>query len=64
MCRCMGSHFDDWIDNNGAAFSIELLEWGRTFSDFEGKKVLFIYGKQTYQNVCTVGEKKSALQSI
>ena len=64
MCRCMGSHFDDWIDNNGAAFSIELLEWGRTFSDFEGKKVLFIYGKQTYQNVCTVGEKKSALRSF
>ena len=60
----MGSHFGDWIDNNGVAFSIELLEWGRTFSDFEGKKVLFIYGKQTYQNVCTRGEKKSALQSI
>ena len=60
----MGSHFDDWIDNHGVAFSIQLLEWGRTFSDFKGKKVLFIYGNQTYQNVCTVGEKKSALQSI
>ena len=32
-----GSHFHDWIDYNGVAFSIELLEWGRTFSDFWGK---------------------------
>ena len=31
-----GSHFHDWIDHNGVAFSIELLEWGRTFSDFWG----------------------------
>ena len=29
---------------DGVAFSIELLEWGRTFSDFGGKKVLHIYG--------------------
>ena len=36
MCRCMGLHFDDWIDYNGVAFSIELLECGRTFSDFLG----------------------------
>ena len=34
MCRWMGSHFHDWIDYNGVTFSIELLEWGRTFSDF------------------------------
>ena len=32
----MGSHFHDWIDQNGVVFSIELLEWGRTFSDFFG----------------------------
>ena len=32
MCRWMRSHFHDWIDYNGVAFSIELLEWGRTFS--------------------------------
>ena len=44
MCRLMGSHFHDWIDYNGVAFSIELLEWGRTFSDFWGKTVLHIYG--------------------
>ena len=29
---------------DGVAFSIELLEWGRTFSDFGGNKVLHIYG--------------------
>ena len=34
MCPWMGSHFHDWIDYNGVTFSIELLEWGRTFSDF------------------------------
>ena len=28
MCRWMGSHFHDWIDYNGVAFSTELLEWG------------------------------------
>ena len=44
MCCWMGSHFHDWIDYNGVAFSIELLEWGRTFSDFWGKTVLHIYG--------------------
>ena len=38
MCRWMGSHFHDWIDYNGVAFSIDLLEWGRKFSDFRGKK--------------------------
>ena len=57
MCRWMGSHFHDLIDYNGVTFSIELLDWGRTFSDFGGKTVLYIYGQQTYQNVCTVGEK-------
>ena len=30
----MGSHFRNWIDYHGVPFSIELLEWGRTFSDF------------------------------
>ena len=34
MCRWMGLHFHDWIDYNGVAFSIELLEWGRIFSGF------------------------------
>ena len=40
MYRWTGSHFHDWIDENGVALSIELLEGGRTFSDFGGKKVL------------------------
>ena len=34
MCRCMGPHFNDWIDSNGLAFSIGLPERGCTFSDF------------------------------
>ena len=44
MCCWMGSHFHDRIDKNGVAFSIELLQWGRTFSDFWGKKILFKWG--------------------
>ena len=36
MCRRIWSHFYDWIDYNRVAFSIELLEWGRTFSGFWG----------------------------
>ena len=57
----MGSHFHNWIDYNGVTFSIELLEWGRIFSDFWGKTVLYI----TYNhNVCTANKKKSALHSI
>ena len=34
MCCWMGSHFHDWSDYTGVAFSTELLEWGRKFSDF------------------------------
>ena len=34
MCRWMGSHFHNWSDNYGVAFLIELLEWGRRFSNF------------------------------
>ena len=36
MCRWMRLHFYNWIDYNGVAFSIELLEWGHTFSGFWG----------------------------
>ena len=43
MCCLMGSHFHDWTDYSGVAFSMALLEWGRTFSDFGGKIVLFIF---------------------
>ena len=44
MCRWMGSHFHNLINHNGIAFSIQLLEWGLTFPDFGGKKVLHLYG--------------------
>ena len=49
MCRWKGSHFHDWIDCNGVAFSIELLEWDRTFSDFWGNiySSLFLNNKRT-----------------
>ena len=54
MSRWMGWHFHKWIDYNGIAFSIELLQWGRTLSNFGGIK--FFTFTQTYQNVCTVVE--------
>ena len=37
MCRWMGSHFHNWSDYYGVTFSIDLLEWGRKFSDFWGE---------------------------
>ena len=63
MYRWMRSHFHDCIDYNRVAFSIELLEWGHTFSDFGGKTV-HIYGLQTYQSVCAAEEKSSVLHTI
>ena len=36
----VGSHFHDWIDYDGVALSIQLLEWGGTFSEFGCKKIL------------------------
>ena len=58
----MGSNFQDLVDYNRVAISIELLEWGCTFSVFWGKTVLYIY--KMCQNVCTVSEKESVLHSI
>ena len=52
--------FTTGYDYNVVALSIELFEWGRTFSDFWGKKNL----QQTYKNICSVGEKQSVLTSI
>ena len=43
MCHSMGSYFHNWIDYNGVAFSIELLEWGHTFSRFLGVRQFFIF---------------------
>ena len=34
MCRWLGLHFHGWIDYNGVAFPLELLEWDRIFSGF------------------------------
>ena len=36
ICHRMGSHFHEWSDYKGVAFSIELLEWGCKFLDFGG----------------------------
>ena len=55
MCRLMGSHFHDWIDYNRVAFSIELLEWGRTFSDFFEESQFFIFTVSKHTK--TVDEK-------
>ena len=46
MCRWMGSHFHNWTDYRGVEISIELLEWGGTFSiighriDYNGVRAL------------------------
>ena len=34
MCRWMESNFHGWDNCNKVAFSLELLEWDRTFSRF------------------------------
>ena len=58
----MGSHFHDWIDYNGVAFSIE-FNTSTHFRIFRGETVLHIYGYcyETYQNVRTVDEKCCSL---
>ena len=35
----MGSHFYCWIGCNEVAFSLELLEWDRTFSGLGGAEI-------------------------
>ena len=66
MCRWMRSHFHDWIDYNGVAFSIELLvlEWGRTFSDFLREKKFFTFtvSKRTRMPVLWVKSKVFFIQ--
>ena len=66
MCRWMRSHFHDWIDYNGVAFSIELLvlEWGRTFSDFLREKKFFTFtvSKRTRMPVLWVKSKVVFIQ--
>ena len=38
MCSWMGSHFRGWMDHNAVAFSLDLLEWDRFLSGFEGSE--------------------------
>ena len=59
----MGSHFHDWIDYNGVAFSIDLLERGRTFSNF-GVKKFFIFTVSKRTRIFVLWVKKSVLHSI
>ena len=40
MCRCMGSHFHDWVDYNGVAFSI--VPFTR-----RGSHIIFTVSKRT-----------------
>ena len=51
-----GRIFTTGYDYSGVVFLIELLVKNRVahFRIFWGERVLHIYGKQTYQNVCTV----------
>ena len=44
MCRWMGSHFHDWIDYNGVAFSIVTEMGSHMFGFLGGKTVLHMYG--------------------
>ena len=43
MCCWMGSNFHDWIDYNGLAFSIELLEWGGTFPQWFWSEAKYVF---------------------
>lgn len=43
MWRWIGSHFPNWIVYNGVAFSIDVLEWGRTFFGFLVVRQFFIF---------------------
>ena len=39
MCRWMGWYLHVWVDYSGAAFSLELLEWGRKFQDLGDQNI-------------------------
>ena len=42
MCRWMGSHFHDWIDYNGVAFSESFFRMGSQIFCFLGVRQFFI----------------------
>ena len=56
MCRWIGSHFHDWIDYNGIAFSI-VTKMGFHIFGFLGQESCSYLQLETYQNVCTTDEK-------
>ena len=67
MCRWMGSHFHDWIDYNGVAFSIEFTRMGsHIFGSFEVKLNSSSYLRLANVPKClyTVGEKYSVLHLV
>ena len=39
MCRWLGSHFQGWIDYNGVAFLLEILEGIAHFQDLGDQKI-------------------------
>ena len=50
MCRWMGWHFHGWSNYNGVAFSIELLECGRKFSEIRTESRTNFLGYVGIQN--------------
>ena len=63
MWRWIGSHFHDWIDCNAVAFSIELLEWGRTFSySWVRQFFIFTVSKRTRMFVLSVKSRVFFIQ--
>ena len=64
MCCWIGSHLHVWIDYNGVEFSIELLEWGRTFGFFGVRQVfIFMVSKRTRMFVLQMKSKVFFIQS-
>ena len=63
MCRWMGSHFQDWTDYNGVAFSIELLEWGRIFSGV-GVRMLWHLASLGIKKYITICDTKMGVKYV
>ena len=53
MCHWMGSHFHDWIDYNGVAFSTELLEWAHTL-DFFLEFFILYFTVSKHNRICVL----------
>ena len=63
MCRWMGSHFHDWIDYNGVAFSTELLEWVAYFWDF-GERIFWHVGSLGIKKNRTICDRKMRVKYV